>query len=158
MSDERRDTPAIDVIVGHWREHSAELDNLYAHWIGWGEPFCFGCGWLPPVECGLPESWSRAGKWLDRAHLQDWCVARDDSPANVVMLCHICHDRMPEFDERADALAWVDSQPRRDGGWQMWTDVTLANRSNPTRSVTLTRARMKYLEVVVDLTSDRRAS
>lgn len=139
-----RNMPPVAAIVAHWRSHADELPSLEAHWIGWGEPFCFACTWMPPVPDGKRDSWERASRWLDRAHLQDHCVAGNDDAANLVLLCHLCHDDMPPFDTRDDALAWVAARPRAEGDWQAFTDARLT-RSAVTRTTTLLRARVKYL-------------
>lgn len=156
-----RHMPTMDAIVGWWREHVrdteaepplrsdvpiGDLPRLSAYWIGWGEPFCFPCGWLPPVRDGRADSWRLATCWLDRAHLQDHCVASDDSPRNLVPLCHLCHDAMPEFGSRDEALAWVTARPGVDFGWQAWTDARLAGRRDVSRTTTLFRQRAMYLE------------
>jgi hypothetical protein len=158
-----RHTPSIEKIIDYWREHVeataavgqdgqayecdegkpvGDLPRLKAYWIGWGEPFCFGCGWLAPVD-----RWSQASRWLDRAHLQDFCVAGDDSVKNLVMLCHLCHNAMPEFDDRASALQWVANQKPKSGPWQLWTDARFLGKdqSNVTRN-TLLRQRVKCVE------------
>lgn len=160
-----RNTPSIDKIIEHWRAHVhatgaldpsgmpyecdegrpiGELPRLKAYWIGWGEPFCFGCGWLAPVD-----TWNRASKWLDRAHLQDFCVAGDDSLENLVMLCHLCHNAMPEFDDRASALQWVASREQKEFTWQLWTDARFLGKdqSNVSRN-TLLRQRVECVEAV----------
>lgn len=141
-----RGMPSIDAIVDYWVEHHDEFADLRSNFIGWGEPFCFACGWLPPVAPGRNFSWRSSGKWLDRAHLADRCVSDDDTPANIVMLCHLCHTDMPEHDDRAAAVAWVQHRRDREDTWQLYTDGVFRTGDAATRSTTLMRARMQYLE------------
>lgn len=144
-----RHMPTMGRIVDYWRDHAEAW--LLAHYIGWGEPFCFACSWLPPVD-----SWSAASAWLDRAHLQDRANGGPDDAANLVPLCHLCHLDMPEFpDSRADALAWVIDRPRRDPAFQVFTDAM--PRRTPTRPTTLLRARAEYLGAVLELGQERAA-
>jgi len=144
-----RQMPGMQRIVDHWRGHADELPNLRSHWIGWGEPFCFACGWLPPVADGRRDSWRCAGAWLDRAHLHDHANGGTAEPDNLVPLCHLCHGVMPaDYTDRADALAWVDQYPYRAPWWQMWTDEALRG-CTPSRPTTLLRARMRYQQVLL---------
>lgn len=143
-----RSMPSVDDVVEFWRENGAR-EWTHAETIGWGEPFCFGCGWLAPVREGLSSSWRESTSWLDRAHLQDHCVAGDDSPANLVMLCHLCHVDMPEFDDRDTALQWVKDVASCSWMWQLFTDIVVnENRSAWPRSsrTKLLRLRNTYLE------------
>lgn len=141
-----RNPPSVDRIIERWRECAWELPELKAHWIGWGEPFCFACGWLPPIADGRRTSWQYAARWLDRAHLHDHCFGGTDEPANLVMLCHLCHDAMPSFVDRVPALAWVTNVRPAEMWWQFYTDANLRGHY-PSRS-TLVRARRVALEVV----------
>lgn len=143
-----RATASIPAIVNHW----AELDplELPSHYIGWGEPFCFGCGWLAPVndantEKALPRVWRTASEWLDRAHLKDHCLGGSGKPDNLVMLCHLCHSAMPSFTSRDDALRWVYDRADVESMFQLWTDAHLAGRYGTTGQ-TMVRSRMQYLE------------
>lgn len=157
----RKSPPPLRRIVAYWRaagETSAVLPDLAAWWIGWGEPFCFACGWLPPVPDGLEESWDLAGSWLDRAHLVDHARGGSSEPSNLVPLCHLCHDDMTvtvSFDRREPALRWVAervSPMPLPSLWQSFTDACGATRwtstaaSNRTR---LLRLRGDYLSLVL---------
>lgn len=64
----REGMPGIAEIVEYWRQQDPLW--LASATIARGELFCFGCGWLPPVN-----NWSGAGPFLDRANLQDHRVA-----------------------------------------------------------------------------------
>lgn len=152
--------PAMSRVVAHWRDHSQEMDWLRSHDIGWGEPFCFACGWLAPVGLvgiadGTPVDrcvaivWTRATCWLDRAHLHDRFWGGPDEPHNLVPLCHLCHAEMTErdFPSREAGLAWVEAHPERDMVWQAFTDAHLMGRT-PSRS-TLYRARARYADLMV---------
>lgn len=143
-----RVTASIHAIVDYWAE--ADPPQLHSHFIGWGEPFCFGCGWLAPVrdantEKALPRAWQTASQWLDRAHLQDHCLGGPGEPANLVMLCHLCHAGMPSFASRGDALQWVFDRPDVEPMFQLWTDERHSGRYGTTGE-TMTRSRMHYLE------------
>lgn len=122
-----RRRPQITKVIDHWRLHDPEVfPDSHAFWIGWGEPFCFRCGWLPP----LPEEWNgdpwvAVGGWLELAHLHDHCAGGPDEPANLVPLCAICHRIMPDFpDGPKRAIEWVRASQPISGPWwwQMATD------------------------------------
>ena len=142
-----RDMPPMTAIVDYWRDHQEPW--LKAWYIGWGEPFCFACGWLPPARDGRADSWRIANKWLDRAHLWDKFYGGPDEPFNIVPLCHLCHHDMPESHCTATGLQWVKDHPASDYMWQLWTDTTL--RDDPTHLTTVTRSRMRYLEAMREL-------
>jgi hypothetical protein len=154
--------PEMNAIVKYWRaQDRPELESFF---IGWGEPFCFACGWLPPVEDGRPDSWARAASWLDRAHLHDRCNGGPDEPHNLVPLCHLCHDEMPAFgvyghyatpaDAKTAAWKWVVEHPMKDGFFQAWTDTFCRGRQ-PNRNTTLMRAKMRCLEELRQLEDSR---
>ncbi|WP_305779506.1 hypothetical protein [Nocardia nova] len=132
-------------IVEHWRAHPEPW--LMANWIGWGEPFCFGCNWLPPVPDGRVDSWQVANSWLDRAHLHDRVFGGADAPLNLVPLCHLCHDAMPASRSQEYGLKWVEERVRCGPAWQLYTDTRLHN-VRPTRQTTLFRARVQFLEAM----------
>lgn len=70
------------------------------------------------------ESWRCAGRFLDLAHLADYATTGDNSPGNIVPLCHFpCHHDIPMFDNRAGALAWVNAGRMAPGWWQVCTDA-----------------------------------
>lgn len=122
----RERMPRADEIIDYWREDAAELlPGLNAHWIGWGEPFCFRCGWLVPLpEPYVATTWNAVGGWLERAHLIDHCIGGSNDPDNLVMLCGFCHDAMPQLIETvAEGLAWVEKRPLPDMLWQVATDA-----------------------------------
>lgn len=137
--------PTMKQIVDYWHEN--EQPWLKGWYIGWGEPFCFACGWLPPIWDG---SWSLAHRWLDRAHLHDRAFGGPDEPSNLVPLCHLCHLDMPDSPTRTHGLNWVKDHRTRDFLFQLWTDVRLRNRT-PTRPTTLIQARMKFLEAIAEI-------
>lgn len=109
----KRATASLPHIADWWAEHAPlDLPELRSNWIGWGEPFCFACGWLAPVRDGR-NAWStrKVASWLDRAHLVDHCQGGGGQPDNLVPLCHLCHDEMPPFGpgQRAAAALGVQS-------------------------------------------------
>lgn len=120
-----RTMPNLMKVRLHWsrlpqEEREAIFPNLYSHWIGWGEPFCFRCRWLAP--CEDDGNWLHARGWLERAHLQDRCVGGPNTPENLVPLCPLCHHDMPPFDTREEAIKWINEGKKRHWLWQMCTD------------------------------------
>jgi len=109
-------------IARHWR--MMPESDIYRHtrfdYAGAGEPFCFRCGWLAPVDDTPPKDdpwkvWNRARGFLERAHLVDYAALVDqgrtdeDTIGNLVPLCQWCHRRMPEHDDIRAATDWVVS-------------------------------------------------
>lgn len=122
-----RNMPSLTRIAKYWsaNRNADVFPNLESHLIGWGEPFCFRCGWLVPLpEEPKANAWLHAAGWLDRAHLVDRFLNGADEPENIVPLCTICHRRMPEmFHQRDEAIAWVNEGETNDlTWWQMATD------------------------------------
>jgi hypothetical protein len=88
--------------------------------IGWGEPFCFKCGWLSPVpeaadyptewsyERVINKVWNSAAGWLERAHLQDHWAGGGSEPLNLVPLCPLCHESQPPCRTREEGVAFVN--------------------------------------------------
>jgi hypothetical protein len=109
-----RRTPKIGVVVRHWREHApATFPDIKAAYIGWGEPFCFRCGWLAPrpeilSQVTVDALWATAHGWLQLAHLHDHAAGGGEHPGNLVPLCELCHRAMPEFPAGTDrAIEWI---------------------------------------------------
>ncbi|MEV0881681.1 HNH endonuclease [Micromonospora echinofusca] len=128
--------------------------DLYADYIGWGEPFCFRCSWLAPVDDtqgSLAAVWGSAAGWLERAHLYDWALGGSNEPENLVPLCRQCHDIMPSFSCRHEAIAYVRDGVRKNGWWQMYTDGAFgasAEFPNPSSKVKLLRdAYVRFVEL-----------
>ncbi len=123
----RRGMPTLYRIVQYWRvRHGEVFPNLQASYIGWGEPFCFRCGWLAPVDdtrATLAAVWNSARGWLERAHLQDLALGGSNGPENLVPLCRQCHDIMDPCKNRAEAIAYVNDGIPADSWWQMHTDA-----------------------------------
>jgi hypothetical protein len=139
--------PAIRAIIDYWRDNPQPF--LKSWYIGWGEPFCFACGWLAPVADGRPDSWARASAWLDRAHLHERVFGGSDDPSNLVMLCHLCHDVYPAVRTREGGLEWVAARPDCDELFQAFTDRKFLDRQfPPTRSATMIRAHRDYLQII----------
>jgi hypothetical protein len=173
-SGPRKGQPSLSALAEFWREREHEVPGARISIIGLGEPMCFRCGWLAPVPdtnafLGLPsagpfrprqehpewtveralrETWRAAEKFLDRAHLADYCVSGDNSASNILPLCHFpCHRSMPEFDERGDALAWVAEGTPAPHWWQFATD-TAAERGILMNRRGLERLRLAVLEAM----------
>jgi hypothetical protein len=144
--------PSLAAIETHW-EHldRDELKAIFpehrAPGIGWGEPFCFRCGWLAPVADypvverrlkhagklkGLDEravrnrvydaTWNGASGWLQRAHLRDHYNGGTETPDNIVPMCLSCHDRMPTCRTRDEGIAYVNEDALVSIYLQMLTD------------------------------------
>ena len=136
--------PRLSKVMEYWQQrYPPVFPRLAAHWIGWGEPFCFRCGWLAPVDDTQPtlaEVWDSARGWLERAHLRDLALGGPNTVDNLVPLCRICHDMMPEFEDRASAIAYVTNGPEKNSWWQMHTDTIFGSESlNPQRKTKLMR-------------------
>lgn len=116
----------IGPIIDYWREAAREVfPNIRAHWTGWGEPFCFRCGWLAPLpDARVLNRWDFVGGWLELAHLHDFSGGGPTEPANIVPLCELCHHAMPEYPDGPEkAIAWVAAgQPISCSKW--WQDAT----------------------------------
>lgn len=152
---ERPSMPSVARIATYWMaatETASVLPNLKAHLIGWGEPFCFACGWLAPIPDG-DDAWAHPhiGGWLERAHLVDHWLGGEASPANIVPLCHFCHfDMTDAYEWREDALAWVSAKTSTVPWptiWQAYTTTHLWGWT-PSRS-TMLRAKADYLELML---------
>lgn len=159
MSRTRRCHVSMLDVVEHWRDHLDEFTDHRLAVYGFGEPMCFGCYWLAPVSDtgGSRKSWPRATSWLDRAHLVDHARGGPDEPANIVALCHLCHDVMPSFGDRGAALTWVDQRPDGEPTWQWWTDARFMGRGGLASRASVYRARAAYLEKVRELDAHLRA-
>ena len=125
MARPRRGTPTLHQIAQYWMgEYPETFPNLYAKMIGWGEPFCFRCGWLAAVNDTLPDLrdvWNSAGGWLEKAHLHDHALGGPMEPANLVPLCHHCHDIMPSFGDRGEAIAYINDGVDKSWMWQLFS-------------------------------------
>jgi hypothetical protein len=144
--------PSLAAIEKHWEcldrdELKAIFPDHGVFGIGWGEPFCFRCGWLAPVadypaverrlkragklkgldECAVRNrvydaTWNGAGGWLQRAHLRDHCHGGAETPDNIVPMCLSCHDHMPDCRTRDEGLAYVNEDALVSIFLQMLTD------------------------------------
>lgn len=92
--------PTMAQIASYWRNVTDELgdteelgDRFYGLFRGWGEPFCFACGWMPPVDDTQPQerAWTDAASWLERAHIIPRSFGGDNACANLIPLCRACH-------------------------------------------------------------------
>lgn len=122
----REKMPALASIARHWQDLS--LDELRAmfpalrcFYIGWGEPFCFRCGWLAPTKDSssypanwkgqrcVDFAWNDAKGWLERAHLQDHSFGGTVEGGNLVPLCALCHENQPICKTQEDGIAYVNA-------------------------------------------------
>jgi hypothetical protein len=122
--------PSLSTIIDYWaepdQEDKAVLPNLRSWFIGWGEPFCFACGWLPPLRTDKAWAEKDVSQWLDLAHLIDHALGGSSEPSNLVPLCIFCHDAMPSFSERTPALEWIlgrEGKMPNPRIWQLFTDA-----------------------------------
>jgi hypothetical protein len=126
MTDKkRRSSLQWPTLVAYWQENwKKDFPDLLVSRYGWGEPLCFRCGWLAPVDDEV-DSWRRVAGWLEKAHLHDFSSGGPDNPSNIVPLCSLCHYDMPDFpDSRDEAVAWVAEQGHDccPQDWQQFTD------------------------------------
>lgn len=123
----QRSMPSMEMILDYWLDAAPKIfPEIRGAGTGWGEPFCFRCGWLAPIAAGQTRPWREAKGWLQRAHLRDHVSGGPDKPENLVPLCDLCHHAMPPFgSSRPHAIAWVRRvQPiSRPWWWQMATDA-----------------------------------
>jgi hypothetical protein len=149
----RGSMPKMSRIACAWEELGAEqlralFPGLSCFGIGWGEPFCFRCGWLPPTpdaaaadlahlkyERRVDRAWDLASGWLERAHLQDHCHGGPEEPLNLVPLCPLCHERQPASRTREAGIAFVnegaDVPPQMAAFVQVCTDAWFRKRLRP---------------------------
>lgn len=85
----KRHMPSVATVVKYWRTHPQPWMKGVV--IGWNIPFCFACGWIPPVKIHEGFKWKDVSRFLERAHLQNHCVRGNDKPSNIVLLCPLCH-------------------------------------------------------------------
>lgn len=147
----REAVPSMALIVDAWEALGADevrepFPNCKALAIGWGEPFCFKCGWLAPVKeaADHPTSWSfarvrsktwdGAGGWLEKAHLHDHFYGGSMEPLNLVPLCPPCHELQPQCASRQDGIAFVNEPSpyaRVMPAVQVVTDAWYRGKSRP---------------------------
>lgn len=155
MGQSRGAMPSLYRVAEYWMSrYEAVFPDLYAYYIGWGEPFCFRCSWLAPVDDtqgSLAAIWGSAGGWLERAHLHDWALGGSNEPENLVPLCRQCHDIMPEFSCRQSAISYVRDGVRKNSWWQFYTDGAFgasAGFPNPPFKAKLLRdAYVRFIEM-----------
>jgi hypothetical protein len=78
-ASDREAMPRLRTIQRYWEDHQGTLTifpDLPVRMMGWGEPFCFRCGWLAPVkdwaaytqgssEDKMTKVWNGAAGWLE---------------------------------------------------------------------------------------------
>jgi hypothetical protein len=134
--------PSLATITRAWEvlgenQLRETFPHLACFGIGWGEPFCFRCGWLAPSKeaadypnvwpagRAIDSAWQGSRGWLERCHLRDHYFGGTAAPLNLVPLCVLCHEEQPPCETRAAGIAFVNSASPRDGiaPWmQMITD------------------------------------
>jgi len=131
--------PSLDKIVDYWQDNYSHMfPDLKARIIGWGEPFCFRCGWLaPPPE---NNQWDKASGWLEKCHLQERCCRGNDDVSNLVPLCPSCHDRQPVCGTREEGIAYINENANCFSGLQFLTDaIAMTTWRSQTRRETFWR-------------------
>jgi len=93
-------------------------DRIYEYWSTQetfdvpSEKACFACDF----------------ELVERCHLQDHSLGGDEGVENLVLLCRNCHGLMPFFDDREEAVKWVQAMQSCRG-----------SRSNPSlRAIAMT--------------------
>jgi hypothetical protein len=80
--------------------------------IDFGEPACFACGWYNEEWDKAPNPWKLAGETgLQRAHIVPHALGGGSGPDNFVMLCQICHEDSPDWDQPEAMLGWMERRP-----------------------------------------------
>lgn len=118
MERPKRKLPSLYSVAKYWTEHRERFPEYEAFYIGLGEPFCCGCGFLAPIvddyqnhpDHTVAQLWSMAGRYIDRAHLADRFYNGLDDVQNLVPLCWRCHRVMPSFQTGEPALRWVQER------------------------------------------------
>jgi hypothetical protein len=149
----RRSMPSLAVITRAWEGLGADelrqiFPDLRCFGIGWGEPFCFRCGWLSPTkeaadyprdwDAGrtIDAAWLAARGWLERCHLHDHSFGGGEDSLNLVPMCVLCHEEQPICRSRQAGITFVNSKSPREGlvPWlQMVTDEIGRDRERPGR-------------------------
>lgn len=62
----KRHMPSVATVVTYWRTHPQPWMKGVV--IGWNIPFCFACGWIPPVKIHKGFKWKDTSRFLERAH------------------------------------------------------------------------------------------
>ena len=165
--------PSLASISGAWEalEHAGLrriFPELRCFEIGWGEPFCFRCGWLAPSKEAadypgfwpasrvLDAAWQGSSGWLERCHLQDHCYGGTTNALNLVPLCVLCHEEQPPCREQGKGIAFVNSASPREGiaPWiQMVTDELGRGLKRPGRGTALRK--MLRAHAVIAVGQDR---
>jgi hypothetical protein len=153
----RESLPSLAEISLAWEWLGADVlkdvfPGLRCFEIGWGEPFCFRCGWLAPgpeaadypaswkAERAIGSAWDAASGWLERAHLQDHNEGGDTDAWNLVPLCPLCHEDQPLCRTRDEGIAFVNTRSRYAGlVWaaQIFTDAHYRDRRRPGKGMAL---------------------
>lgn len=155
----RNHMPSLQQIVSYW----SGLENLYnifpllkSSWIGWGEPFCFKCGWLAPGDLYVYEDWRGARGWLQRAHLRDASCGGSNDLFNLVPLCDLCHTLQPSCLSTEKGIAYINLMeidgnriPEKWGSWwQGYTDSLDIDLDRPHITKIMTK---QYKEMLISM-------
>lgn len=131
--------PNLGKMIDFWSDLPEALEVSFpsnrAFRIGWGEPFCFGCGYLADVpdygtvrdvmfgeaeldddqkRAVLLRTWNAAAGVLERAHLVDSALGGTNDPANLVPLCVVCHREMTDHcstESKKAAARFIEELP-----------------------------------------------
>lgn len=130
--DHRNDV--IDRTIAHFTD--VRPDWLRGTWTGWDEPFCFSCGWLPPVTGGQPgnRAWHQAvdaGLLLGYSYPLDLRTMLDNND-NVdgidddhpwLFLCPCCAYENTAADGQPNRYLAARDHAVKDAQWQNYTDA-----------------------------------
>jgi hypothetical protein len=96
----------------------------------WGEPSCFGCGWMATDPDEPPDIWS---VWdqasLQRCHLVPHALGGPDTASNLVLLCARCHSEAPDVADPDYMLGWINAHPSWGVLFSEALEAALATRS-----------------------------
>lgn len=110
---ERKNRPSLIAVVNYWIEHAETDWPKLNQRSDWGEPICWRCGWHAQdkneiVGDPLEKTW-KAVDYLERSHLVDHQLGGPFTPDNVALLCHSCNMGMPMFEDKQQAIEWINN-------------------------------------------------
>jgi HNH endonuclease len=106
--------PLKSQVFEHWKERLPGL----GFFIDWGEPGCWACGFHYGAKYDIKRShapWHEVllcwGKIpLQRCHITPRSLGGTDDVANLFLMCHECHDQMPNTSIPEIFFEWARAQ------------------------------------------------
>ena len=111
------------------------FDNTIEVVVDWGEPQCWCCGRIIPVEeeekyidwlsddCdeGLFKIWDckTLRHYVDRAHIKPNMLGGEDIPSNLFLLCRKCHRKTPDLSNPKMFLAYIYNQRTKNSSYPL---------------------------------------